>query len=67
MINLVTSSGQSVGLIFLVHSIYFQTLFSKKLEQIGVEVANVIHDLYYVILLQMWFILCYFAANVIYK
>ena len=35
MITLVTSSGQSVGLTFLVHSIYFQTLFSKKLEQMG--------------------------------
>ena len=35
MITLDTSSGQSVGLTFLVHSIYFQTLFSKKLEQMG--------------------------------
>ena len=40
MINLVTSSGQSVGLIFLVHSIYFQTLFSKKLEQMGWRYSN---------------------------
>ena len=29
MITLVTSSGQSVGLTFLVHSIYFQTLSFK--------------------------------------